>query len=469
MATPAAAFASWPSAAGAWPRQPPAAAPELSAGGYILARPGLPQDRGSLCGQRVTKPFLQRPVVAAVAFALALGAAARPRRRREAARRGARAKLLAAAGSTSAAPQLSRCYLHLLGAPEAALLQALRERVPRILELTGCSSIWGVELAQECEASDIVLLKFLRAASLDVAKAAARLEATLRFRMDEGVDKLREQPLAVHYQGHDFVAGRDAAGRPVMISRYGQMDNDKVFGNTKTFLSYRMRVMEEAIAQISFKRGDPEDLCQVHDYSGVSLLFKTKEVTNCVNTMAKVFGEHYPEMKGQTIFVNFPSTFSQLFRAFSVFLPARTRDKFLIFGESDQALLFKLLRPEAVPEALGGMLRAPDDEPGGPCAQVEVSARDAKEVVVADVVGPAELAWDLRVCAGEVSYELFFVPAAGGKKRTLATSGSSQLRSQDGVLSGRFAASEPGVLKCRFSNDRSWFSSRLCLCRATVL
>eukprot|EP00405_Crypthecodinium_cohnii_P057886 CAMPEP_0206619808 /NCGR_PEP_ID=MMETSP0325_2-20121206/61112_1 /ASSEMBLY_ACC=CAM_ASM_000347 /TAXON_ID=2866 /ORGANISM="Crypthecodinium cohnii, Strain Seligo" /LENGTH=503 /DNA_ID=CAMNT_0054142375 /DNA_START=39 /DNA_END=1551 /DNA_ORIENTATION=+ len=327
---------------------------------------------------------------------------------------------LHAEGSSSGSRGAQRdlCYLHLMGPAEKSLLEEFRGVVEDLVEKTGQRSIWGVSLSSaEDEASDIVLFKFLRAANLNLDEARSRLEKTLRFRAQENVNEMRSQPLEPHFRGHDTLVGQDIDGRPVMVSRYGKMDNDKVFGNLEGFLKYRTQVMESAVAKLPFKKGAPEDLCQVHDYSGVPLLFKTNEVKNCVNAMSKLFGDHYPELKGTTIFVNFPMTFSKLFQAFSMFLPERTRKKFMIFGESEQALLFKYIRPETVPEDLGGLLRATDEDPGEQALQTEVPAGEVREVLLAQASGPATLEWDVRCCAQEASYEIFFVPAAGGNEK----------------------------------------------------
>lgn len=384
----------------------------------------------------------------------------------------------AAMAASSSPPSRESCYLHLLGPAEVRLLAALRAEVPAVVDAAGLSSIWGVALLPETEASDVVLLKFLRAAGLDAGAAAKRLESTLRYRREHDVDGLQAVDLGKHFHGHDDVGGRDSEGRPVMVSRYGQMDNDKVFGNREAFVRYRCKIMEQALVQLSFEKGAPEDLCQVHDYTGIPLLFKTAEVKGAIEAMSSVFSEHYPETKGKTIFVNFPVAFSRIFQAFSMFLPERTRKKFLIFGESDQGLLFQHLSPEVVPEALGGLLR-----PGGggdldvhgdgkvaPCSVVEVSAGAVEEATLQHLTFPATVAWEIRVCTLDIDYEVVFQPSDGSPAEVVQASATrGPLQAAHGVVSGRYSATRAGVLKCRFRNDRAWFQSKLCLCRAGVV
>merc|ERR1719343_397950 len=186
--------------------------------------------------------------------------------------------------------------------------------------------------------------------------------------------------LPAHFQGHDTISGPDRSGRPVLISRYGKMENDKVFSDTEAFVRYRLQVMEKAMGNMRFERGRDETLCQVHDYSGVSSVFKSAEVKDGISAMTKVFSEHYPETKGTTVFVNFPAIFAQIFRAFSFFIPASTRKKFVVLGDNDHQMLFQQLAPELVPSTLGGMMQDPPTPMTGPCLVAEVKPGAAQEV-----------------------------------------------------------------------------------------
>merc|ERR550514_1918028 len=115
------------------------------------------------------------------------------------------------------------------------------------------------------------------------------------------------------------------------------MDLEKVFGDVELFVRYRVKMMEDSIAKLMpFRKGGPEDLCQIHDYSGVPLIFQEANIKGAVNEVTKVFAEHYPEFKGLTVFVNFPAIFSAMFSASSIFLPEKTRKKFSILGEGNQ-------------------------------------------------------------------------------------------------------------------------------------
>ena len=369
---------------------------------------------------------------------------------------------------------LSQCYLHNLGETEKSKLADLRSRLPKLMAQAREASedakaaekltIWGVDLEKETDASNIVLLKFIRAEELDVDKAAERIVQTLIFRADCQIDGLKDAELPKCYQGHDVISGFDVEGRPVMISRFGKMDLEAVFGDVEAFVRYRAKLMEEAIAKLSFKKGEPEDLTQVHDYSGVPLIFQTSQVKGAVSAVTKVFSEHYPETKGVTIFVNFPTAFAKLFKAFSVFIPERTLKKFQILGEQDQEQLFKFLPPQAVPEALGGMLSSPIGPMAGPCKTLTVRARGNEEMPLIKIASPCTIQWEVRVCYWEISYELYF--CADGSEPELVKKSEAMVQSTDGIVRGEYVAKVPGELKCNFINNGAWFKSRFCVGRA---
>lgn len=285
------------------------------------------------------------------------------------------------------------------------------------------------------------------------------------FRADCHIDELTKAELPEHFQGHDTIEGLDIDGRPIMISRFGGMDLQAVFGDVEAFVRYRALYMERAIAKLSWKKGDMEDLCQVHDYSGVPLLFQTAEVKGSVSAVSKVFAEHYPETKGKTIFVNFPAAFSKLWKAFSVFIPERTRKKFLILGEQDQATLFDHMAPEVVPEVLGGMLRSPPGPLTGPCKSIHVKSEEV--VTLTEAEGPVTIVWELRVCSLQVAYEVAFVPNEDGAAADIVKS-KELLQAADGIMSGEYSCKTAGKLQCTFRNEKAWFKWRLCAYRAEV-
>lgn len=376
---------------------------------------------------------------------------------------------------------LSHCYLDNLGTDEEKLLTQLRQRIPEIIERAKGESedvaalsdftIWQKDITSQSDASDIILLKYLRAEELNLDKATDRLVATLVFRTDCKIDQLADAEMPEHFQGHDELCGYDADGRPIVISRFGKMDLPLVFGDVEAFVRYRAKIMELAMRRLKFERGAAEELCQVHDYSGVPLVGLPPEVKQGVTAVSKVFGEHYPETKGKTIFVNFPSVFGKLWKAFSGIIPERTRNKFVILGQGDALALFEHLRPEVVPEALGGLQQDPPSALTTPSHVVSVKARASEEISCAMAEGPCTILWELRVAgANEASYEVFFKSSqeAAEEESVQKSESGKYLTAEAGIVSGQYEAKEAGELKIRFRNECAWFKSRVCVCRAQV-
>jgi len=314
----------------------------------------------------------------------------------------------------------------------------------------------------------IVLLKYIRAEELNVESAAGRLERTLIFRADCRIDHLRNAELPECFQGHDSISGIDEDGRPIMISKFGTMDIDKVFENVEAFVRYRAMLMEQAIALLSFKKGKAEDLLQLHDYSGVISSMYDSKVKQCVTSVSKVFGEHYPEFKGKTMFANFPSVFSGPFKAFAQLLPEATRNKFVILGNQDQLELFKHIRPELVPENVGGLLRDPPSKLDGRSHVVNPGARKSVDVCLMEIEsGPETLAWEIRVCYQEVAFEIIFKHSEDDREELVeARQHPNYLQAEDAVVSGEYSAAGGGKLIARIKNDNAWFKTRVCICQA---
>merc|ERR1711924_483621 len=105
-------------------------------------------------------------------------------------------------------------------------------------------TIWQKDIQEQSSASDIILLKYIRAEELNLDKwangvgAVERLVATIVFRTECKIDALADAELPEYFLGHDSLSELDDEGRPIMISRFGGMDLPKVFGDTEAFVRY---------------------------------------------------------------------------------------------------------------------------------------------------------------------------------------------------------------------------------------
>ena len=60
--------------------------------------------------------------------------------------------------------------------------------------------------------------------------------AAPRWRKEHGVDGWRDAKMAACFDGYDEHCGTDLLGRPVLITRFGEMDQEKIFGDTDLFV-----------------------------------------------------------------------------------------------------------------------------------------------------------------------------------------------------------------------------------------
>ncbi|CAD7948559.1 unnamed protein product [Amoebophrya sp. A25] len=220
------------------------------------------------------------------------------------------------------------------------------------------TSLWQCNLGEKSDARDIILLKFLRAEEFDIAKAWTRFNATMQWRRDGDVDSLADATLPAQFQGHDIFHGHDVQQkRPVLTSHFGNMDLDKVFSDTDVFVKYRIHIMERAIRRLlPFGRDKPETLYQVHDYKDCPVVFKDKAVDRGVKAISKVLGDHYPEFKGRTCFVNFPGIVALAWKAAALLIVSeKTANKMDFLGYQDLLPLLADVPPSQLSDRLIGL------------------------------------------------------------------------------------------------------------------
>ena len=228
-----------------------------------------------------------------------------------------------------------------LSEQESASLLQLVPRVGALLHETGIGSsetLFGVELKAECEgevseAAQVVLLKFLRRNGYDVNAAEAQLKARLDWQRAFDVEAAVQTSFSELFSGCDTILGTDLEDRPIVISVFGGLDVEQVFGDADRFLRWRVQMMERALTQCQpWRLGAPETLLQVHDYKDCAVVNKDKRITEAVKTFSQAMWSYYPECKGRTIFVNFPAVFGLLFAALKLVLPSKTLSKFVMLG-----------------------------------------------------------------------------------------------------------------------------------------
>ena len=217
-------------------------------------------------------------------------------------------------------------------------LNELLKRGPEAVKSAGHRTLWGVDLtdANEDEAIRVVVAKFVRARDGDVEEAFKMLVNCLSWRKAYGVDapEFSQLDFGEAFLGHDdLLPGRDFQGRPMLLSRFGTMSPDTVFADTDTFLKWRVQMMECLVKRLApWKVEQPETLLQIHDYADCAVVGRDERITAAVKVFSKTMADNYPELKGKTVFINFPTIFGILFNVVKIFIPAKTLEKFVMHG-----------------------------------------------------------------------------------------------------------------------------------------
>mmetsp|Transcript_90015 Transcript_90015/g.241345 ORF Transcript_90015/g.241345 Transcript_90015/m.241345 type:complete len:364 (+) Transcript_90015:21-1112(+) len=352
-------------------------------------------------------------------------------------------------------------FLEDLSEEQQKTLQSFKEKVPDILKKAECTKqdtvAFGVDMSKDSEARDIILLKYLRARDFDEEKAVTMLTDTMEWRKDAELETLLKTPLAEPFQGHDVEEGFDVKGRRIQLSRYGGMDTDVVFADVEEFVKYRVTIMERNVRKLTFKKGEPEDFCVVHDYKGVSLM-RGGNVKKCVNEITKVLSDHYPEFKGIGIFMNFPAIFVTFINAFTIFMPAKTRSKLVFLGEGDFEGLYQYIPPEQLSVQDGGL----GVDTVGKAKVETVSSGERRVVSLGQVTKGQKGEIRARVLFYEAPVKLALKPTGAAEDAEPETLWEKEIKAdqEEPVEKVAWEASQAGELVFIIDNSASYFRSR---------
>ncbi|VAI80062.1 unnamed protein product [Triticum turgidum subsp. durum] len=284
-------------------------------------------------------------------------------------------------------------------------------------------ALWGVPLllSKGDEATDVVLLKFLRARDFKAGAAFEMLRRTLRWRREwkslaaTAADGDDEEGDALP-EGACRLDGTDREGHPVCYNALGVFADEAVYrsalgtdGGKKParFLRWRVRAMERHVAELDFRPGGAASLLQVLD----------------------LFQDNYPELVARNILINVPFSYYAFTTVFFPFLTQRTKSKLVVARPSKVTeTLLKYIPIEAIPVKYGGLKRDGDAEFTGEhdaeIAEVVVKAGATETIEIEAAEGDTTLTWDEAVRnsfrAAEAGRVVITVEnATRGRKRVL--------------------------------------------------
>lgn len=329
-------------------------------------------------------------------------------------------------------------------------------------------ALWGVPLlpSKGDEATDVVLLKFLRARDFKAGAAFEMLRRTLRWRRDwtgfgSGAECDADADLPEELAGACYLDGADHEGHPVCYNALGVFADDAVYKKAlgteegkARFLRWRVRAMERHVAELDLRPGGVASLLQVIDLRNSPGPAK-KDFRVAVKQVLDLFQDNYPELVARNILINVPFWYYAFSTLFYPFLTQRTKSKFVVARPSKVTeTLLKYIPIEAIPVKYGGLKRDGDTEfsaDDGEVAEVTVKGSSTETIEIEATEADATLTWDLTVLGWEVNYKEEFVPADEGSYTIIVRKGKKMASGEEAVRNS-FRTGEPGKVVLTVQN-----------------
>ncbi|KAL3472872.1 CRAL-TRIO domain-containing protein [Aspergillus californicus] len=190
-------------------------------------------------------------------------------------------------------------------------------------------------LTREC------LLRYLRATKWNPAEAVARLQRTLTWRREYGLEKLTPEYISIENEtGKQVQLGYDIHGRPCLYLLPSNQNTEK----SDRQVQHLVFMLERCI---DLMPAGQETLALIVDYS------QTKSGQNASIGQARdtvhFLQNHYPERLGRALVINMPFIIMGFFKIITPFLDPVTREK-LKFNED----LNKHIPPTQLMKSVGG-------------------------------------------------------------------------------------------------------------------
>ncbi|TVU08520.1 hypothetical protein EJB05_41925 [Eragrostis curvula] len=352
---------------------------------------------------------------------------------------------------------------------EKAVAAEAEEEKPAAVVVDKDISLWGVPLlpSKGDEATDVVLLKFLRARDFKAGAAFEMLRKTLRWRRDwpgfhPGEDGgAAADDLPEELEGACYLDGADREGHPVCYNTLGVFADDAVYKKAlgteegkASFLRWRVRAMERHVADLDFKPGGVSSLLQVTDLRNSPGPAK-KDLRVAVKQVLDLFQDNYPELVARNILINVPFWYYAFSTLFYPFMTQRTKSKFVIARPSKVTeTLLKYIPIEAIPVKYGGLKRDNDTEFSADDSEITeliVKANSTETIEIEATEADTTLTWDLTVLGWEVNYKEEFVPADEGSYTIIVRKGKKMGSGEEAVRNS-FRANEAGKVVLTVEN-----------------
>eukprot|EP00929_Paragymnodinium_shiwhaense_P042890 TRINITY_DN22129_c0_g1_i2.p1 TRINITY_DN22129_c0_g1~~TRINITY_DN22129_c0_g1_i2.p1 ORF type:complete len:356 (+),score=96.08 TRINITY_DN22129_c0_g1_i2:86-1153(+) len=311
------------------------------------------------------------------------------------------------------------------------------------------------------------LARFVENSNLDVVDAEKQFRAMLNWRVEVGMDELRQalegKPWAVDSveflsewcqivpqdvfgytaQGDMMALQCDGA---VNLARLDAMSDEKL----QKLLYQMMELRADTLDRRSEELQRLAKVVQIRDLSKLvlqSILGNVRLIGRLQRLMRVSLGS-YPETIGKVVLLSPPMGFEALYALLTPLMSERVREKVLVFGVDKIVELFKLV-------GCDGLVRLAKLRSIGNACDV---AAGYSAVGYAPVKAGEKLEWSFAVAPSglDIGFKLQFLPAAAGS----SILDLQPLKMVDGACSGSYEAEADGILWCTWSNEHSWLRGK---------
>ncbi|KAM3684094.1 hypothetical protein ACB098_11G017700 [Castanea mollissima] len=315
-------------------------------------------------------------------------------------------------------------------------------------------ALWGVPLlpSKADIATDVVLLKFLRAREFKVNEAFEMLRNTLQWRKENNIDSILNENFDADFESLAYMNGVDRQGHPVCYNNFGLLGDhemyNKILGtqeNREKFLRWRIQLMEKGIQKLDFKPGGVCSMLQIIDLKDCPGPSK-KEFRIAARQVIVTLQDNYPEFAAKNVFINVPFWYYAFGALLLPFLTQRTKSKFVFARPARVSeTLFTYIAAEEVFVHNGGLKQENESEFSAedPVREVSVKAGSKENIEIPVLEAGTTLIWDVIILGWEVNYREEFLPSDEGSYG-LIIQRDRKLGVQEGSIRNSFKNNEPG-------------------------
>lgn len=167
-------------------------------------------------------------------------------------------------------------------------------------------SLWGVPLlpSKGHEATDVILMKFLKARDFKAIEAFNMLQNTLKWRRKIKIEKILDEDFGPNLESAGCIGSRDRQGNPICyvahrISKWKDIINKESSSvkmeKREAFLRWNIKFMEKCIQHIDFRPDGTNSVIRIVDLNHAPAN-AMKEVRFFFRRILILFRENYPGM-----------------------------------------------------------------------------------------------------------------------------------------------------------------------------